>query len=570
MAEAKESNHFPGDTESQISDSRSKKGGFITLFFIIGTVSGVMLSGFGWLANIIVYLVEEFNIESIDASQISNVVHGYMNLLPILGAFIADSYLGNFAVAAISSFISSMGIILLTLTAKISSLKPPPCENGSSLCQGPSKLQLGILYLSIAMASAGLGGSRYTLATMGANQLDKPKEKDSFFNWFFFTIFSSCVIASTALVYVQDSISWGLGFGICAAANFVALAICLGGYKYYRYDKPQGSPFTTMLRVVVAAVRKRGVRVSSRSEDYYHDEHDGTGHKVMPATPKRSFRFLNRAALKTEGDINSDGSIARPWKLCNVQQVEDLKTLIRLFPIWSTGIFLTTPLTAQSSLTVVQALAMDRHLGPNFTLPAASIIVVVLISASFFVALFDRFLFPAWQRLSGRPLTPLQRIGLGHVINVLSMVISALVEAKRLKIARAHHLDQAQHSAIVPMTVWWLFPQLVVVGIGDALHFPGHVGLYYQEFPVSLRSTATAMVSIVVGIAFYVSTALVDLIRNSTGWLPENINNGRLDNLYWILVVTGSFNFIYFLVCAKLYKYQNMEKEVDTVSNSDM
>ncbi|OMO67541.1 Proton-dependent oligopeptide transporter family [Corchorus capsularis] len=530
MAEAKESNHFPGDTESQISDSRSKKGGFITLFFIIGTVSGVMLSGFGWLANIIVYLVEEFNIESINASQISNVVHGTMNMLPILGAFIADSYVGDFAVAAISSFISSLGIILLTLTAKISSLKPPPCENGSSLCQGPSKLQLGILYISIAMASA----------------------------------------ASTALIYVQDSISWGLGFGICAAANFVALAIFLAGYKFYRYDKPKGSPFTAMVRVLVAAVRKSGVKVSSKSEDYYHDEHDGTDYKVMPATPKRSFRFLNRAALKTEGDISSDGSIARPWKLCSLQQVEDLKTVIRLFPIWSTGIFLATPFTTQSSITVIQALAMDRHLGSNFKLPAASIVVVILISASFFVALFDRFLFPAWQRLSGRPLTPLQRIGIGHVVNVLSMVISALVEAKRLKIAHAHHLDQAQHSAIVPMTVWWLFPQLVVVGIGDALHFPGHVGLYYQEFPVSLRSTATAMVSIVIGIAFYVSTALVDLIRNSTGWLPENINNGRLDNLYWILVVTGSLNFIYFLVCAKLYKYQNMEKEVDTVSNSDM
>ncbi|XWS71781.1 hypothetical protein CRYUN_Cryun03dG0168100 [Craigia yunnanensis] len=502
MTEGRESKQVPGDTEAQMSDSTIKKGGLITLFFIAGTLSGVMLSGFGWLANLIVYLVEEFNVESINATQISNVVHGCINLIPIVGAIIADSFLGTFSVVAISSFISSLGMILLTLTAKLGSLKPPPCETGSSLCQTPSKVQFAILYVSIAMASAGLAG----------------------------TIF-------------------------------------LAGHRFCRRDKPRGSPFTGLLRVVVAAVRKRKAVLSSRSEDYYH-EHDGTN-KVMPATPKRSFRFLNRAALKTEGDIHSDGSIARPWKLCTLQQVEDLKTLIRLFPIWSSGIFLTTPIAIQSSITVIQALSMDRHLGSNFKIPAASIIVVVLISASIFIALFDRFLFPTWQKLIGRPLTPLQRIGVGHVINVLSMAISALVESKRIKTVHAHHLE-AQHGAIVPMLVWWLFPQLVVVGIGDAFHFPGQVTLYYQEFPASLRSTATAMVSLVVGIAFYVSTALVDLIRSVTGWLPENINSGRLDNLYWILATAGALNFTYFFVCAKLYKYQNIEKEVDATSSFDI
>ncbi|XP_039004350.1 protein NRT1/ PTR FAMILY 2.7-like [Hibiscus syriacus] len=556
MAETTKSMPVPADIEAKMSPSMSKNGGFITLFFIAGTVSGVMMSGFGWLANLIVYLVEEFNVESIDATQISNVVHGCINLIPILGAIISDSFLGIFPVVAVSSFISTLGMVLLTLTAKLSSLRPPPCETGSSLCRPPSKLQYAVLYLSITMASAGLGGSRYTLATMGANQLDKPKHKETFFNWFFFTVFASCIISSTALVYVEDSLSWALGYAICFAANFVALAIFLAGRQFYRHDEPQGSPFTAMLRVLVAAVRKRNLVLSSRNEDYYHEQ-CGTN-KALPTTPKQSFRFLNRAAIKTEGDIDSDGSIARPWKLCSLQQVDDLKTLIKLLPIWTSGIFLTTPIAIQSSITVIQALSMDRHLGSGFKIPAASILVVVLVSSSIFIALFDRFLFPAWHKLTGRPLTPLQRIGIGHVINVLSMAISATVESKRLRTAHDNNLE-VHPGAIVPMQVWWLFPQLIVVGIGDALHFPGQAALYYQEFPSSLRSTATAMVSLVVGIAFYVSTVQIDLIRNVTGWLPENINRGRLDNLYWILVTEGTLNFIYFLVCAKLYKCNNIE-----------
>ncbi|TYI26344.1 hypothetical protein ES332_A05G108300v1 [Gossypium tomentosum] len=540
MAKTTESKLVPADIEAyEMPDSMTKKGGFITLFFIAGTLSGVMLSGFGWLANLIVYLVQEFNVESINASQIANVVHGCINLLPILGAIIADSFLGSFQVAAISSFISLLGMILLILTAKLSSLKPPPW----------------------------LGGSRYTLATLGANQLDKPKDKETFFNWFFFTVNVSSIISSTAIVYVEDSISWALGYTICFAANFIALAVFLAGQRFYRCDKPQGSQFTGLLRVVVAAVRKRKVALSSRSEDYYH-EHCETS-KVMPVTANRWFRFLNRAAMKTEGDIDSDGLIARPWKLCSLEQVENLRTVIRLVPIWSSGIFLITPVAIQSSIAVTQALSMDRHLGSNFKIPAASIIVVILVSSSFFVALFDRFVFPTWQKLTGRPLTLLQRIGIGHVIIVISMAISAMVESKRLKTIHDNKLE-ALPGAIVPMPVWWLFPQLVVIGIGDAFHFPGQTALYYHEFPASLRSIATAMVSLVVGIAFYVSTALVELIRKLTGWLPGNINSGRLDNLYWILVTAGALNFMYFLVCAKLYKCRNIEKEVDANSGFDI
>ncbi|KAB2081030.1 hypothetical protein ES319_A05G105000v1 [Gossypium barbadense] len=556
MAKTTESKLVPADIEaSEMPDSMTKKGGFITLFFIAGTLSGVMLSGFGWLANLIVYLVQEFNVESINASQIANVVHGCINLLPILGAIIADSFLGSF-----------QGMILLILTAKLSSLKPPPCEIGSSFCRAPSKLQYVILYLSITTASAGLGGSRYTLATLGANQLDKPKDKETFFNWFFFTVNVSSIISS-AIVYVEDSISWALGYTICFAANFIALAVFLAGQRFYRCDKPQGSQFTGLLRVVVAAVRKRKVALSSRSEDYYH-EHCETS-KVMPVTANRWFRFLNRAAMKTEGDIDSDGLIARPWKLCSLEQVENLRTVIRLVPIWSSGIFLITPVAIQSSIAVTQALSMDRHLGSNFKIPAASIIVVILVSSSFFVALFDRFVFPTWQKLTGRPLTLLQRIGIGHVIIVISMAISAMVESKRLKTIHDNKLE-ALPGAIVPMPVWWLFPQLVVIGIDDAFHFPGQTALYYHEFPASLRSIATAMVSLVVGIAFYVSTALVELIRKLTGWLPGNINSGRLDNLYWILVTAGALNFMYFLVCAKLYKCRNIEKEVDANSGFDI
>ncbi|XP_047317686.1 protein NRT1/ PTR FAMILY 2.7-like [Impatiens glandulifera] len=529
-------------------------GGWITIPFIIATMAGLTLAAGGWINNLIVYLITEFNVASIDATQIFNVVNGCSAMFPILGAILADSFLGCFSVIWISSFFSLLGIILLTLTATVNNLRPVPCvHDESALCEGPSKVQYAVLYVAITLATIGLGGTRFTLATMGADQLDKPKQQQSFFNWFIFTLYTSSMVSVIAIVYVQDNVSWGLGFGLCVAANLVGLALFLLGGRLYRRVKPQGSPFAGLARVVVAAIRKRRTSGSSDSERYYNFMHKRPQEELgADPTPSSFFKFLNKAALKTDGDVNADGSIANPWKLCTVQQVEDLKVLIKLFPLWSTGIFLATPLAIQSSLAVLQALAMDRHLGHHFKIPAGSMFVFVLMSVSLTIILLDRLLYPLIKHLIGRSTTPLERIGVGHFINVLSMAVSALVESRRLK-----------ESALKPMSmpVLWLAPQLVLAGIGEAFHFPGNSGLYYQEFPDSLKSTATAALAMFIGIAFYLSTAIVGVLRRSTDWLPDNIDQGRMDIVFWLLFGIGLLNFGYYLVCAHFYKYRVLDDD---------
>lgn len=71
------------------------------------------------------------------------------------------------------------------------------------------------------------------------------------------------------------------------------------------------------------------------------------------------------------------------------------------------------------------------------------------------------------------------------------------------------------------------------------------------------------MVAVVFGIAYYMSTALVGLIRHVTGWLLDDINQGRLDYVYWTVAVVGLLNFGYFSVCSYLYKYRNDAHELD-------
>ncbi|KAF7120877.1 hypothetical protein RHSIM_Rhsim13G0090900 [Rhododendron simsii] len=453
------------------------------------------------------------------------------------------------------------GLILLILCSTIDSLRPPPCDpNGPTSCIAPSTLQLSILYLAITLATIGVGGTRFTLGTMGADQFDNPKHQWSFFNWSIFASYTSVVISTTAIIYVEDSVSWGWGFGIGVAANVVGLVIFVAGSRFYRHLKPKGSPFTDLARVVVAALRKRNVAVSNKSEDYYCRSGGERGNEVVATVPSGTFKFLNRAALKIEGDIKLDGSIAKVWRLCTLQQVEDLKSLIRLSPLWSTGILLSIPLAVQTSLATLQAITMDRHLGPLFKIPPGSMLVFLPVSTCLTIIFVDRFFFPmaTWQKVTGRFPPPLQRIGIGHMLCALSMAVSAVVESNRLK--EAHNIGA---NSIVPMSALWLVPQLALAGMGEAFHFPGNISLFYQEFPAALKSTATSMVAMMIALAYYLSTAVVGIVQRKTNWLPDNINEGRMDKVYWVLFGLGGVNFVYFLICAWFYKYRGLAKAAD-------
>ncbi|XWS28448.1 hypothetical protein CRYUN_Cryun25bG0069900 [Craigia yunnanensis] len=547
-----------GDGEEQIlPESARKQGGWTTFPFIAGTLMGSSIAVSGWANNLIVYMIEKFHVRSIDATQTFNIAAASTSLLPVIAAILADSLLGCYSVIWMSSLVSILGIIIIALTAILDPLWPQPCQNGSSMCPMPSKVQFSVLYSGIALACIGVAGTRFTIAAMGANQFDNSKDQRIFFNWFAVTWYTSMVFGATVIVYIEENVSWGLGYCLCVAVNVIGLAIFLLGRRYYRRVKPQGSPFTSLAQVVIATILKRKFPLSSRAEDYYYQK-DGPMEK-RASMPSKSFGFLNHAALETEGDTKVDGSTAKSRRLCSVQQVEDFKNLLRIFPLLSSSIILCNTLPVVSTLTILQALTVDRRLGPDLKVPAGSMIVFILTSTVINLTFIDWFLFPLWQKITSRSPMPLQRIGLGHLFNMTGMAVAFLVESKRLKLAQTHHLSDHPGSS-VPMFVLWLVPQLVLVGLGEAFHYPGQVTLYYQEFPKPLRSTATAMISVVVGFAYYLSTVVIDLVRRVTTWLPDNINKGRLGNVYLMFAMMQLFNFFYFLFCAKCYKYQSVEE----------
>ncbi|GJM88296.1 hypothetical protein PR202_ga04341 [Eleusine coracana subsp. coracana] len=253
-------------------------------------------------------------------------------------------------------------------------------------------------------------------------------------------------------------------------------------------------------------------------------------------------------------DTSSGGHRASRWRLCTVQQVEDLKSLLGVLPLWSSGILVSVSIGVMIGMVILEALAMDRSLGPHFNIPAGSITISSTVTFIAATPVLERAVFPLWRRVTGSLPTPLQRVGLGHVVNIAGIVAAALVERQRLGLVRAHHGADQGPGWVTPMSVLWLLIPLGIVGVGEALHFPGNMAFYYQEFPKTLRSTATAMAPLLIAMGFYLSTVFVDVVRRVTAWLPGNINQGRLDSVYWAVAAVATANFGYFLVCVSLYK----------------
>lgn len=81
---------------------------FLFWFCETATRTLLTLAVAGFSSNLIVYLINEFNVNRIDSAQIYNVVNGCMALFPLLLAIIADTFLGCFNVIWISTLISLM------------------------------------------------------------------------------------------------------------------------------------------------------------------------------------------------------------------------------------------------------------------------------------------------------------------------------------------------------------------------------------------------------------------------------------------------------------------------------
>ena len=236
-----------------------------------------------------------------------------------------------------------------------------------------------------------------------------------------------------------------------------------------------------------------------------------------------------------------------------MQQVEEAKCILRVIPVSLTAVLY--HLGAQQQYLVFQALQSDRRLGStSFHIPAGSYVIFAMLTITLWVPLSDRLL----RRLNGR-VTVLHRIGAGLFLTIVESVVAALVEERR----RAAALRIG--GSVSPMSAMWLVPQLALGGLAEALNAIGQLEFYYKQFPENMRSVAGAFFFLGSAASNYTYSFLISTVHRMTAgdsggnWLPEDLNQGRLDYFYYLVAVLCCFNFCYFLVGANWYRYKTTD-----------
>ncbi|XWS08296.1 hypothetical protein CRYUN_Cryun41cG0067400 [Craigia yunnanensis] len=372
---------------------KSSKGGWNAAIFVIFVEMAERFTFYGLAGNLITYLTNDLGEPIATAAKNISTWVGVSYIFPLLGGFIADSYLGRFKTIIASSVIYLLGIVLLTLSASVI----------------PSHYRKAVFFTALYIIAIGEGGHRPCVQAFAADQFDEnnPEEKaakSSFFNWWYLGIVSGASLAIVSVAYLQDNVSWTAGYGVLAGSLAVAFALFIVGTRRYRKHSPSGSPFTTVAQVLIAAAKKwrlsethggRGICYEDHKSGNYANYNETRG-RILVRT--KQLKFLDKAMIIDNYDALS--LTKNPWRLCSLNQVEEVKLVICLIPIWLSCLMFGVMFAQLQTFFVKQGSTMIRSIGSNFQIPPAGIQCIIGLTLLIIVPIYDRVFVPIARKVS--------------------------------------------------------------------------------------------------------------------------------------------------------------------------
>lgn len=545
----------------------AKHGGSKTSIFILGNQAMWNIANLAVGSNLVIYLIEVLQMSSAAAATSVTNWAGSTLLFTLVGGFLGDAYWGRFWTCTVFQGVHLLGLVLLALTVTLDALKPPSCpalEKAS--CPRVSGVSVNLFFTALYIIALGTGGYITAFVTMGADQLNSEKERTAFFAWMYFCTNLGTVFSVTVLVYLENQGRWPLCLWLATGLGAMAMLVFCAGVPTYRNYKPGGNPITRVARVLVAALRKWRVKVSKDAKELYElseEELIEQGSRKIEHT--NNFRCLDKAAT-IEGRPNE---LQEPWRLCSVTQVEEVKSVCLMMPVWCCSILFVIAFAQGNTFFVEQAALMNTKIA-GFKIPPASTSLFNVATILLITALYPIVVVPLTRKITGRKegLTQLQRIGMGQVCTALSVAVAALVESRRLRLL---------HTSNYRISVFWIAPQYVILGIGQVLGYVGGSDFFYSKAPHSMRSILSSLSLAILAIGCFASSILVTLVVHFTntdddhpGWIPPNLDHGHLDYFYWLMFAIILFSIATFTVVARWYETMTTSTSLSHVTSPSM
>ncbi|XP_006100697.1 solute carrier family 15 member 1 [Myotis lucifugus] len=376
------------------SKSYSCFGYPLSIFFIVINEFCERFSYYGMKALLILYFTRFFKWDDNLSTAIYHTFVALCYLTPILGALIADSWLGKFSTIVSLSIVYTIGQAVTAVSSihDLSDFDHDGTPNNLPLHVALCMIGLGLIAL-------GTGGIKPCVSAFGGDQFEEGQEKqrNRFFSIFYLAINAGSLLSTiiTPILRVQEcgihskQACYPLAFGVPAALMAVALIVFIAGSSMYTKYQPQGNIMGDVAKCIGFAIKNR---FRHRSKEFPKREH-----------------WLDWAQEKYDERLIS--------QIKMVTKVMFLYIPLPMF--WAL-------FDQQGSRWTLQATTMNGKIGlldiqPDQMQTVNAILIVVM------VPIVDAVVYPLIAKC-GFNFTPLKKMTVGMFLASMSFVVAAFVQ----------------------------------------------------------------------------------------------------------------------------------------------
>ncbi|NXP07032.1 S15A1 protein, partial [Thinocorus orbignyianus] len=368
----------------------------LSIFFIVINEFCERFSYYGMRAVLVLYFKYFLQWDDNLSTAIYHTFVALCYLTPILGALIADSWLGKFMTIVSLSIVYTIGQAVMA----VSSINDLTDQNRDG---SPDNIpvHIALSMIGLILIALGTGGIKPCVSAFGGDQFEEnqDKQRSRFFSIFYLSINAGSLLSTiiTPILRAQEcgihskQRCYPLAFGVPAALMAVSLIVFIIGSGMYKKVKPQGNVMVQVSKCIGFAIKNR---FRHRSKEFPKREH-----------------WLDWASEKYDKRLIAQTKMV-------------LKVLFLYIPLpmfWAL-------FDQQGSRWTLQATTMDGNFGaiqiqPDQMQTVNPILIIIM------VPVVDAVIYPLIKKCKIN-FTPLRKITVGMFLASLAFVAAALVQVQ--------------------------------------------------------------------------------------------------------------------------------------------
>jgi len=182
-------------------------------------------SYYGMRTILVLYLVKYHLYSAGEASMIYGAYAGLVYMMPIIGGFMADRYLGSRKAVTYGAILLVAGHGLMGLHG------PASFMDGDTVVR--NDFYINIFFLAMALIITGVGFLKANISTIvGALYGPNDPRRDGGFSIFYMGINLGSLFSTGLVGYVGEVYGWNYGFSLAGIGMFFGLMVFLWGQRY--------------------------------------------------------------------------------------------------------------------------------------------------------------------------------------------------------------------------------------------------------------------------------------------------------------------------------------------------